>query len=80
MAVCKVARCCPAEDGFNVVVEDGVCPEGSSGNGDCCSAGEGSPEGVVTGNPGKTYLDTLSGGFWCKLSGTGNVGWLQLIS
>lgn len=43
-------------------------------------AGEGSPEGVVTAPPGSTYVDTLGSGFWVKFTGTGNTGWVQLIS
>lgn len=38
-------------------------------------AGTGSPEGVVTANPGQTYVDTLTGDFYWKGSGTGNTGW-----
>lgn len=39
----------------------------------------GSPEGVVTAVPGVTCVDTSSGDFFVKLTGTGNTGWLQLI-
>jgi hypothetical protein len=42
-------------------------------------AGAGSPEGVVTANPGSVYTDTSTGSFWNKLTGTGNTGWQQLI-
>jgi hypothetical protein len=42
-------------------------------------AGVGSPEGVTTANPGTTYLDTASGSFYAKQTGSGNTGWLQLI-
>lgn len=41
--------------------------------------GTGSPEGVVTANPGQTYLDTTGDTFWVKKTGTGNTGWLNLI-
>jgi len=51
---------------------------GAGGTGSGGLSGVGSPEGVVTANPGTTYLDD-SGGFWAKFSGTGNTGWLQLI-
>lgn len=44
------------------------------------AAGAGSPEGVVTGAPGKPYTDTVTGDFWTKQTGTGNTGWLQLIA
>ncbi len=49
----------------------------SSGGG---LAGAGSPEGVTTADPGQTYLDTSNGFFYAKQSGTGNTGWLLLIS
>lgn len=39
------------------------------------TAGSGSPEGVVTGSPGKTYFDTVGESLWVKQSGTGNTGW-----
>ncbi len=42
-------------------------------------AGAGSPEGVVTANPGTTYTQTDTGSFWTKLTGVGNTGWLELI-
>ena len=42
-------------------------------------AGAGSPEGVVTANPGRTYLNTTDEGFWVKKTGTGNTGWINLI-
>ncbi len=41
--------------------------------------GSGSPEGVVTANPGTTYFDTASAIFWVKQTGTGNTGWYQLV-
>lgn len=50
---------------------------GTGGGGE---AGAGSPEGVVTANPGTTYVDTSDESFWVKLTGTGNTGWIQLIA
>ncbi len=44
------------------------------------TAGVGSPEGVVTGSPGRTYFDTAADSLWVKKTGTGNTGWLQLIA
>lgn len=43
-------------------------------------AGVGSPEGVVAARPGQVYTDTSTGGFWNKLTGTGNTGWQNLIA
>lgn len=54
---------------------------GGGGGGAAGFAGVGSPEGVVTANPGATYLDTSTNSFWVKNSGTGtNTGWVQLIA
>ena len=46
------------------------------------ASGTGSPEGVVSGSPGKTYLDVTSDppSLWAKYTGTGNTGWRQLIA
>ena len=38
-------------------------------------AGAGSPEGVVTASPGRTYWDTTNKAFYVKDTGTGNTGW-----
>lgn len=47
----------------------------------CCHSGTGSPEGVVTGDPGHTYIDTSNGFFYVKTSGTGtNTGWLAVVT
>ena len=43
-------------------------------------SGTGSPQGVVTANPGATYFDVTGGGFWVKATGTDNNGWVQLIN
>lgn len=38
--------------------------------------GVGSPEGVVTASPGRTYTQTdVPGVVWLKISGVGNTGW-----
>ncbi len=42
-------------------------------------AGGGSPEGAVTAEPGHTYLDTATGAFYAKKTGSGNSGWLPLV-
>lgn len=52
---------------------------------ECSSAGglvgTGSPEGVVTADPGTSYLDESINSFWFKETGTGtNTGWIQLIA
>lgn len=38
--------------------------------------GNGAPEGVVFGNPGQNYQDTLTGNWYVKVAGTTNLGWL----
>jgi hypothetical protein len=42
-------------------------------------SGVGSPQNVVTANPGTTFTQIDTGSFWTKQSGTGNSGWLLLI-
>ena len=41
--------------------------------------GHGTPEGVQTANPGTPYLDLDSNYVWVKGTGTGNVGWVEVI-
>lgn len=41
------------------------------------AAGSGSPEGVVSGSPGKIYTDVDTSNLWNKVTGTGNTGWVQ---
>jgi hypothetical protein len=41
--------------------------------------GIGSPEGVVTAEPGQTYWDSTGDIFWVKDTGSGNTGWYQLV-
>ena len=41
--------------------------------------GTGSPEGVLTANPGKLYMDDSGGAgtiLYAKKTGTGNTGWI----
>jgi hypothetical protein len=39
--------------------------------------GSGSPEGVITGGPGATYVDTATGTTWVRhASGSGSTGWV----
>lgn len=51
----------------------------SSGGGGGGESGSGSPEGVVTANPGTTYWDATNDIFWVKDTGVGNTGWYQLV-
>lgn len=39
--------------------------------------GAGSPEGVVTATPGRTYWDQTGDILWVKDSGSGNTGWVE---
>lgn len=57
-------------------LEDGA----GGGGGGAGFAGTGSPEGVVTADPGATYLDTSTNSLWAKNSGTGNTGWVQIVA
>jgi hypothetical protein len=52
---------------------------GGGGGGGAGEFGVGSPEGVVTADPGTTYV-TAAGGLWAKVSGAGNTGWIVLIA
>ena len=42
--------------------------------------GTGSPEGVLSANPGALYYATDTGAFYVKGSGTGSTGWVALIA
>lgn len=54
---------------------------GGGGGGAAGFSGSGSPEGVVTANPGATYVRTDTSGFWYKVTGTGtNTGWAEGIA
>jgi hypothetical protein len=37
--------------------------------------GSGSPEGVITSEPGWLYRDSSNGYLWAKVTGSGNTGW-----
>lgn len=52
---------------------------GGGGGGGGGLVGVGSPQGVVTANPGTSYLDSSGDHFWFKKTGTGNTGWVELI-
>jgi len=54
--------------------------QSGGGGGSGGLAGAGSPEGVVTANPGTPYTDTLNVALYTKLTGTGNTGWQVWIS
>lgn len=44
-------------------------------------SGAGSPEGVITANPGTTYWNTTAPKeLWVKDSGTGNTGWELVVT
>lgn len=80
-AVC-IDKCIPDGEKLAVLIavfyqllQNGTGGGGTGGG----LAGIGSPEGVVTANPGQTYLDTGTGGFWVKFMGAGSTGWLKLI-
>lgn len=49
---------------------------GGGGGGTGGLSGEGSPEGAITADAGATYVDTLTGDFYWKGSGSGDTGWL----
>lgn len=51
---------------------------GGGGGATAPAFGVGSPEGVVTGDPGKIYSTAL-GGQWTKISGVGSTGWVNNV-
>lgn len=53
---------------------------GGGGTGGAGVVGAGSPEGVVTANPGTIYFDSTGDSLWIKETGAGNTGWQQLIA
>jgi hypothetical protein len=57
-----------------------LCNLATGGAGGGGESGVGDPEGVVTANPGTTYVDTSDSSFWVKLTGTGDTGWIELIA
>ena len=52
---------------------------GGGGGGGGGLSGAGSPQGVVTGSPGQTYVDTNTNNFWVNTGG-GNNTWANLIA
>lgn len=74
----------PKGSATNVLTVGGADPSGlewapaSGGGGSSFTyTGSGLPEGVQTGSPGESYLDTTGGGIWFKFSGTAtNTGWV----
>lgn len=53
---------------------------GGGGSGATLS-GSGAPNGLITGSPGNTYLNTVTNNFYVKATGTAsNTGWIALIT
>lgn len=52
---------------------------GAGGTGGAGSVGVVNPEGSVTGDEGDTYYNTANATFWVKGSGSGAVGWVQVV-
>lgn len=61
-------------------VESVIAQLGTTVNGTGGLTGSGSPEGVVTAEPGAVYLDTTNNSLWIKRTGSGNTGWIQLLA
>jgi hypothetical protein len=70
---------CATQSGDVPLLILGAVANITSGTGGGGESGAGSPEGVVTANPGTTYFDTTSAIFWVKRTGAGNTGWYQLV-
>lgn len=52
----------------------------SSADADELMIGTGSPEGAVTANPSQLFWNSTGSALWLKQSGTGNTGWIPLLS
>jgi len=52
--------------------------DATSGGGASLS-GSGSPEGTTSAQPGVTYVDTATGAFYAKQTGTGSSGWALVV-
>lgn len=65
----------PANTPISVLIVSGSSSGSVSG-----ITGTGSPEGAQTATPGITYYDSSTGQFWVKATGSGNTGWVLLIS
>lgn len=70
--------CINKKDAAALYLLDTFASGGGGGSGG--ESGAGSPEGVVTASPGTTYYNTSDGSFWAKGSGTGDTGWVALIT
>lgn len=91
MAVCNVnelladAGClqCLTPGQLELIIAQLLCnisvDGGGGGSSGCIPPAAGNPEGVVTANPGCTYLNLTDSSFWVKRTGSGNTGWQALI-
>lgn len=83
-AACVSGIACLDSRNLMVVIAEGTNQNsgggGGSESGGGGEAGAGSPEGVVTADPGTTYYNTTDGSFWVKATGSGNTGWIELIT
>lgn len=53
---------------------------GSGSGNTTSSSGSGSPEGVVSRSPGALYWDTTGQSLYVKNTGSGNTGWLSILT
>jgi hypothetical protein len=70
---------CAVQSGDVPLLLLGAVANITGGTGSGGLSGSGSPEGVVTANPGATYWDATGKVFWVKDTGAGNTGWYQLV-
>lgn len=68
-------------DTVNMILQRilGALVDGAGGSGTGGLQGVVNPEGSVTADPGTTYWNSANQTFWAKSSGTGNVGWTQVV-
>lgn len=67
----------PCDTEFMDNINDCVTGPGSGVGG---QSGAGSPEGSVTAEPGVVYWDTAGQALWAKNTGTGNTGWVLVVT
>lgn len=74
MAMVQFSECCCTGTTATQGPPGPAGPPGSSP-----LTGVGSPEGVVTADPGSMYFEPATNALWVKNNGTGNTGWVQLL-
>jgi hypothetical protein len=70
----------PPDPTVNQGYDIGLCDNCDGSSGGAGLSGSGSPEGVITADPGVTYWDATNKVWYVKDTGTGSTGWQELIA